>query len=103
MLFIVIHQSYELWFKEILHELDYLKRLLADDDLPRANHTIRRVLTILKMLVAKVDTDLAPEISQRYGIRSIPTLMIFKDGAPQAQKLGAMSKSQLTEFLDSNL
>ena len=55
MLFIVIHQAYELWFKEILHELDYLMRLLADDDLPRANHTIRRVLTILKMLVAKVD------------------------------------------------
>jgi tryptophan 2,3-dioxygenase len=55
MLFIVIHQSYELWFKELLHELDYLKRLLSSDDLPRANHTIKRILTILKMLVAKVD------------------------------------------------
>jgi len=55
MLFIVIHQSYELWFKELLHELDYLKRLLSNDDLPRANHTMKRILTILKMLVAKVD------------------------------------------------
>jgi tryptophan 2,3-dioxygenase len=55
MLFIVIHQSYELWFKEMLHELDYLKRLLSHDDLPRANHTMKRILTVLKMLVAKVD------------------------------------------------
>jgi len=55
MLFIIIHQSYELWFKELLHELDYLKVRLGEDDLPRANHTMKRVLTILKMLVAKVD------------------------------------------------
>jgi tryptophan 2,3-dioxygenase len=55
MLFIVIHQVYELWFKEILHELDYLRKLLADDDLPRAGHAIKRVLTILKVLVAQVD------------------------------------------------
>ena len=55
MLFIVIHQAYELWFKEILHELDYLQRLLASDDLPRAGHAMKRVLTILKVLVAQVD------------------------------------------------
>jgi tryptophan 2,3-dioxygenase len=55
MLFIVIHQVYELWFKELLHELDYLQRLLADDDLPRAGHAMKRVLTILKVLVAQVD------------------------------------------------
>lgn len=55
MLFIVIHQTYELWFKEILHELDYLERLLAKDDLPRAGHAIKRVLVILKVLVAQVD------------------------------------------------
>jgi tryptophan 2,3-dioxygenase len=55
MLFIVIHQVYELWFKEILHELDYLRKLLADDDLPRAGHAMKRVLTILKVLVAQVD------------------------------------------------
>src|SRR5204863_3241323 len=55
MLFIIIHQTYELWFKEILHELDYLRTLLASDDLPRAGHAMKRVLTILKVLVAQVD------------------------------------------------
>ena len=53
--------------------------------------------------VVKLNIDENPNIAQKFGIRSIPTLMIFKDGAPHAQKLGAMSKSQLTEFLDSNL
>src|SRR6476661_4308364 len=55
MLFIVIHQTYELWFKEILHELDYLQRLLGNNDLPRAGHVMKRVLTVLKVLVAQVD------------------------------------------------
>jgi tryptophan 2,3-dioxygenase len=55
MLFIVVHQVYELWFKEILHELDYLQQLLARDDLPRALHTLKRILTILKVLVAQLD------------------------------------------------
>jgi thioredoxin 1 len=56
-----------------------------------------------KLAVVKLNIDENPNIAQKFGIRSIPTLMIFKDGAPQAQKLGAMSKSQLNEFLDSNL
>jgi len=56
-----------------------------------------------KMSVVKLNVDESPNIAQKFGIRSIPTLMIFKDGAVQAQKLGAMSKSQLTEFLDTNL
>jgi tryptophan 2,3-dioxygenase len=55
MLFIVIHQTYELWFKEILHELDYLKKLLIDNDLPRSIHTMKRILTILKVLVHQTD------------------------------------------------
>ena len=55
MLFIIIHQVYELWFKELLHELDYLKELLAANDTPRALHTFRRMLTILKTIVAQVD------------------------------------------------
>ncbi|MFN2432959.1 MAG: tryptophan 2,3-dioxygenase [Gemmatimonadota bacterium] len=55
MLFIVIHQVYELWFKEILHELDYLQRLLEGDDTPRALHTLKRILTILKVLVSQLD------------------------------------------------
>ena len=56
-----------------------------------------------RMTVAKLNIDENPNTPPKFGIRSIPTLMLFKDGAVQAQKLGAMSKSQLTEFLDSNL
>jgi thioredoxin 1 len=56
-----------------------------------------------KMSVVKLNVDESPNIAQKFGIRSIPTLILFKDGAVQAQKLGAMSKSQLTEFLDTNL
>jgi len=55
MLFIVIHQVYELWFKEVLHELDHLRTLLEEDDTPRAQHTLKRILTILKVLVAQID------------------------------------------------
>ena len=56
-----------------------------------------------RMAIKKLNIDENPGIAQKFGIRSIPTLMLFKDGAVHAQKLGAMSKSQLTEFLDSNL
>ena len=56
-----------------------------------------------KLSIVKLNVDENPNTPQKFGIRSIPTLMLFKDGAVQAQKLGAMSKSQLTEFLDSNL
>jgi tryptophan 2,3-dioxygenase len=55
MLFIVIHQVYELWFKEVLHEIDYVKRLLEADEPYRAQHTLKRILTILKVLVAQLD------------------------------------------------
>jgi tryptophan 2,3-dioxygenase len=55
MLFIVIHQVYELWFKQVLHELDYLECLLARDDGDRARHTLKRILTILKVMVAQLD------------------------------------------------
>jgi tryptophan 2,3-dioxygenase len=54
-LFIVVHQVYELWFKQILHELDHLQERLEKGDLPRAEHALRRVLTILKTLVAQLD------------------------------------------------
>jgi tryptophan 2,3-dioxygenase len=54
-LFIVIHQVYELWFKEILHELDHLQRLLETGETARAQHTLARVLKIWKVLVAQID------------------------------------------------
>ncbi len=55
LLFIVIHQVYELWFKEILHELDRVKGLLEADDPHAVQHTLKRILTILKVLVAQID------------------------------------------------
>ncbi len=56
-----------------------------------------------RMAVMKLNIDENPNVAQKFGIRSIPTLMLFKDGNVHAQKLGAMSKSQLTEFLETNL
>jgi len=55
MLFIVIHQVYELWFKQLLHELDRARLLLAQDESHRAQHTLKRILTILKVMVAQLD------------------------------------------------
>ena len=56
-----------------------------------------------RMTVAKLNIDENPNTPLKFGICSIPTLMLFKDGSVHAQKLGAMSKSQLAEFLESNL
>lgn len=55
MLFIVIHQVYELWFRQQLHEADHLGRALARGDGPTAGKTLRRMLTILKTMVAQID------------------------------------------------
>ena len=56
-----------------------------------------------KIKVAKLNIDDNPNTPPRYGIRGIPTLMLFKDGEVEATKVGAVSKSQLTAFIDSNL
>ena len=56
-----------------------------------------------KLAIVKVNVDENPSTAQKFGIRSIPTLILGKDGAVQAQKLGAMSKSQLAEFIDTNI
>jgi tryptophan 2,3-dioxygenase len=55
MLFIVIHQVYELWFKQVLHEIDHVVQLLDARDPYRAQHSLKRILTILKVLVAQLD------------------------------------------------
>ena len=55
MLFIVIHQVYELWFKQVLHEVDHVIVLLDARDPYRAQHSLKRILTILKVLVAQLD------------------------------------------------
>ncbi len=56
-----------------------------------------------KMKVCKLDIDANEATPPKYGIRGIPTVMLFKDGAVEATKVGALSKSQLTAFLDSNI
>jgi len=55
MLFIVVHQVYELWFKQVLHEMRHLRGRLQAGDSPGSLATLRRVLTILKTLVAQID------------------------------------------------
>jgi len=56
-----------------------------------------------KLKIAKLNVDENQEIPKKYGIRGIPTLMLFKNGNMEAMKVGALSKSQLTAFLDSNI
>src|SRR5947208_16474130 len=54
-LFIIIHQTYELWFKQVLHEFDKIKRDFSAGDLFGAINTIKSVRTVMKVLVAQVD------------------------------------------------
>ena len=56
-----------------------------------------------KIKIAKLNIDDNPQTPPKYGIRGIPTLMLFKDGQVEATKVGALSKSQLTAFIDSNI
>ena len=56
-----------------------------------------------RVQVAKLNIDENPGTPPKYGIRGIPTLMLFKNGAVEATKVGALSKSQLTAFLDANV
>jgi thioredoxin 1 len=56
-----------------------------------------------KVTVAKVNIDHNPNTPPKFGIRGIPTLLLFKNGQVAATKVGALSKTQLKEFLDSNI
>ena len=56
-----------------------------------------------KLQIAKMNVDETREIPAKFGIRGIPTLMLFKDGQLAATKVGAMSKAQLTAFIDQQL
>ena len=55
LLFIVVHQVYELWFKQLIHELGYLQKMLEEGNEARASATFKRLLTILKLVVAQLD------------------------------------------------
>ena len=56
-----------------------------------------------KILIAKMDVDANQAVPAKFGIRGIPTLILFKNGEAAAQKVGAMAKGQLTAFVDSNI
>lgn len=56
-----------------------------------------------RLKIVKLNIDENPETPPKFGIRGIPTLMLFKSGSVEATKVGALSKSQLTAFIDSNL
>jgi thioredoxin 1 len=56
-----------------------------------------------RIKIAKLNIDENPLTPPKYGIRGIPTLMIFKEGKVEATRVGALSKSQLTAFIDSNI
>ena len=56
-----------------------------------------------RLKVVKLNIDDNPQTPPKYGIRGIPTLMVFKNGQVEATKVGAVSKAQLTAFLDENL
>jgi len=56
-----------------------------------------------KITIAKMDVDSNQQVPGKFGIRGIPTLILFKNGVPAAQKVGAMAKGQLTSFIDSNI
>ncbi|MDQ7970588.1 MAG: thioredoxin TrxA [Oxalicibacterium faecigallinarum] len=56
-----------------------------------------------KIQITKMDVDANQAIPAKFGIRGIPTLILFKNGAPAAQKVGALAKGQLVAFIDSNI
>ncbi|WP_290651295.1 thioredoxin TrxA [Aquisalimonas sp.] len=56
-----------------------------------------------RLKIAKLNIDENPETPPKYGIRGIPTLMLFRNGNVEATKVGALSKSQLAAFIDSNI
>ena len=56
-----------------------------------------------RLKVAKINVDENQQVPAKFGIRGIPTLILFKGGVPAAQKVGALAKGQLTAFIDSNI
>lgn len=56
-----------------------------------------------KLIIAKIDVDKNEQTPQKFGVRGLPTLLLFKGGNIEAKKFGAVSKSQLSAFIDSNI
>ena len=101
MLFIVIHQVYELWFKQLLHELDRVAEQIDDDDLARAGVQLNRVLKILKTTVQQVDVL---ETMTPLDFQSFRTFLGSSSGLQSAQfraleyVLGHKDPATLTRF-----
>ena len=105
LLFIVIHQVYELWFKELLHELDRVRQLLATDDPHGAQHTLKRILTILKVLVAQLDIleTMTPLEFQSFRARLEAASGFQSDQFRQIEfVLGAKSEKAIRRFPDGS-
>jgi tryptophan 2,3-dioxygenase len=124
MLFIVIHQVYELWFKQLLHEAGRLQDRLAAGDTPHALHTLKRILTILKTVVAQIDVleTMTPsqflsfrdrleaasgfqsaqfrELEAMLGRRDANVLRHYVDGSPEQERVAAaMGRPSLFDSL----
>ena len=56
-----------------------------------------------RLKIAKLNVDENPDMARKYGVRGIPTLLLFKNGNVEATKVGALSKSQLSAFIDSHI
>lgn len=103
MLFIVIHQVYELWFKQVLHEMYLLQRLFNQGETHRSLGTLKRVLTIFKTLVAQVDIL---ETMTPLSFASFRNLLSTSSGFQSAQfrkiefLLGAKKESMIQHFQD---
>ena len=104
MLFIIIHQVYELWFKEVLHELDEMVDYLNGDRPALTSHQLRRVLTILKTLVAQIDVL---ETMTPLEFDSFRDFLASASGFQSAQfrevefLLGAKNPAHLDRFADN--
>jgi tryptophan 2,3-dioxygenase len=101
LLFIIIHQVYELWFKELLHEFDRVARLLTADEPHRAQHTLKRILTILKVMVAQLDIleTMTPLEFQSFRARLEAASGFQSDQFRQVEfMLGAKSEAAIARF-----
>ena len=103
MLFIIVHQVYELWFKQILHEVDHVTQLLDQDHLADALGTLRRILTILKTVVNQIDIL---ETMTPLQFNSFRAFLANSSGFQSVQfrelefALGYKQKGMLTHFAD---
>lgn len=70
---------------------------------PRIDEISRDSRYTDKLKIAKINIDENPETPSRYGVRGIPTLMLFKNGNVEATRVGVLSKQELSAFIDSNL